>query len=54
MSLFVDNLIFEDKLSENNEEVFDSMACAQIESDLLDIIDDEPVQTTSKFEQFDT
>jgi hypothetical protein len=51
--MFVDNLIFEDKHSENNEEVFDSQACAQIENDLLNMIDDEPIETISKFDQFD-
>lgn len=44
---------FKDTTPEAFEEDFDTEACAQIESNLLDMIDDEPVETSSQTEQAD-
>lgn len=54
MSLFVDNLIFEDDNNNNNsnhcEEPYNQNdTCTQIESNLLDLLDDEPLDNTSTY-----
>jgi hypothetical protein len=42
MSLFVDNIIFEDQNTNETEEQYDNDASNQIENNLLNLIDDEP------------
>lgn len=56
MSLFVDNLIFEDKNTNDSEDLeqYDNDTCAQIESDILNMIDDEPLENIPNFEKADT
>jgi len=53
MSLFVDNLIFEDKNTNECEEGYDQETCAQIENTILNMLDDEPLEILHKFEQTD-
>lgn len=53
MSLFVDNLIFEDQNTNESEEQVDHEASNQIENDLLNLIDDEP-EASQSFEKDDT
>jgi hypothetical protein len=47
MSLFVDNLIFEDQNTDESEEAYDNDTCVQIENNILDLIDDEPTNQNS-------
>jgi len=51
MSLFAHNIIFEDKTTNKCEEAYDQETCAQIENNILNMIDDEPLETTPKFEE---
>ena len=51
MSLFVDNIIFEDQnTNESEEELNDQDSSNQIESNLLNLIDDEP-EASQSFEK---
>lgn len=42
MSLFVDNLIFEEQNTNESEEQYEQDPSSQIENNLLNLIDDEP------------
>lgn len=55
MSLFVDNIIGEEKnTNDSNEaELYVNETCAQIESNILNMLDDEPLETTPNYYQAD-
>jgi len=53
MSLFVDNLIFEEQNTNESEEQYEQDPSNQIENNLLNLIDDEP-EASQSFEKDDT
>lgn len=51
MSLFVDNLIFEENADNIEEDNYHNQTHAQIESNILNMIDDEPLENESNLEK---